>query len=161
LVAYGTGCGWHTTAANAPQDANTGYLACAMLRVLNVVTGRLASFAAPPGTAGWMPTGSYNTSAISPAGQLIAAYAATRPQGDGRMRLYVMRVTGPRGQARAVPFSGALLYASTAWTVKRSWLLYHGPGGHLWAYQVTSGTVRAFRTPCCDYNIVAVPSGPG
>src|SRR5262249_46242480 len=84
LVAYGTGCRWQITAANAPQDANVGYLACAMLRVLDVVTGRLVSFPAPPGTAGWVPNGfdSFATSAISPAGQMIAAYAAMRPQGD-------------------------------------------------------------------------------
>jgi hypothetical protein len=157
LVAYGTGCGWHTTAADAPQDANTGYRACAMLRVLNVVTGRLVSFAAPPGTAGWVPSGFDSTSAISPAGQVMAAYAATRPQGDGRLRLYVMRLTGPHNEPMAVPSSVALLYASTAWTVKGSWLLYQGPGRHLWAYHVRSGTVRASTTPCCHYMIVAVP----
>ena len=159
LVAYGTRCRWQTTAANAPQDANAGYRECAMLRVLNVVTGKLVSFAAPPGTAGWVPNGFDNTSAISPAGQMIAAYAAIRPQGDGRVRLYVMRLTGPRSQARAVPSSVALLYASTAWTAKGSWLLYQGPGGHLWAYQVTSATVRA--SSMAHYGIVAVPSDPG
>lgn len=160
LVAYGTGCRWHTTAANAPQDAGTGYLACAMLRVLNVVTGRLISFPTPAGTAGWVPDGFYNTSAISPAGRMIAAYAATQPQGDGRVRLYLMRLTSPRSQAKAVPSSAAVLPASTAWTAKGSWLLYQGPGEHLSAYQATSGTVRASTTPCCHYKIVAVPSHP-
>jgi hypothetical protein len=157
-VAYGTGCTWHTIVANAPQDANAGYLACAMLRILNVVTGRLVSFAAPPGTAGWVPNGFDSTSAISPAGRMIAAYAAMEPQGDGRVRLYVMRLTGPRSRARAVPSSVAILPASTAWTVQGSWLLYQGPGGQLWAYQVTSGTIRASSTP--HYGIVAMPSVP-
>jgi hypothetical protein len=155
LVAYGTSCAWHS----APGDANAGYLACTMLRILNVVTGRLVSFAAPPGTAGWVPNGFDNTSAISPAGQSIAAYAAMQPQGDGRVRLYVMRLTGPRGQARAVPSSVAHLLPSTAWTAKASWLLYQGPGGHLSAYQVTSGTVRA--SSMAHYRIVAVPSNSG
>jgi len=159
LVAYGTGCRWHTTAANAPQDANTGYLACAMLRVLNVVTGRLVSFAAPPATAGWVPNGFDNTSAISPAGPMIAAYAAVLPQGEGRVRLYVMRLTGPRNGPMAVPSSVAILPAGTAWTAKESWLLYQGPGGHLWAYQATSGTVRVSSTR--HYGMVAVPSRPG
>jgi hypothetical protein len=162
LVAYGTGCRWHTTAAGPSQDAGTGYLACAMLRALDVVTGRLVSFRAPPGTAGWVPTGFNYVSAISPGNQMIAAYAATRPQGDGRVRLYVMRVTGPRGQARAVPSSAAPLYARTAWSAKGSWLLYQGPGAHLRAYQVTTGKVRASSTPCCLYTaMVAAPNRPG
>ena len=161
LVAYGTGCRWHTTEGTS-QDAGTGYLACAMLRALDVVTGRLASFPAPPGTAGWVPDGFNYVSAISPGNQMIAAYAATRPQGDGRVRLYVMRVTGPRGQARAVPFSAAPLFARTAWSAKGSWLLYQGPGRLLRAYQVTTGKVRASSTPCCLYTaMVAAPNRPG
>jgi len=158
LVAYGTGCRWHTTAADAPQDANVGYRECTMPRVLNVATGRLVSFAAPPGTAGWVPNGFNNTSAISPAGQMIAAYAAMRPQAEVRVRLYVMRLSGPRNGRMAVPSSVAILNASTAWTAKGSWLLYQGPGGHLSAYQVTSGAVRASSTPCCRFKIVAMPS---
>ncbi|HEY6278978.1 MAG TPA: hypothetical protein VIX86_21920 [Streptosporangiaceae bacterium] len=159
LVAYGTGCRWDETARNAPQDANTSYLACAMLRALDVVTGRLVSFPAPPGTAGWVPDGFDYVSAISRGNQMIAAYAATRPQGEGRVRLYVMRLTGPSNSPMAVPSSGAILPASTAWTAKGSWLLYQGPGGHLWAYQATSGTVRA--SSMRHYGMVAVPSDPG
>jgi hypothetical protein len=128
LVAYRTGCSWQITAADAPRDANNSYLACAMLRILNVVTGRLASFAAPLGTVGWVPPGFGDTNAISPADQMIAAYAATQPRGDGWVRLYVLRLTGPRSQAIAVPSSAALLSAGTAWTAKESWLLYQGHG---------------------------------
>jgi hypothetical protein len=41
-------------------------------------------------------------------------------------------------------------------------LLYQGPGGHLWAYQVTSGQTRASSTPCCRYTVMAAaPSRSG
>ncbi len=130
-----------------------------MLRILDVVTGRLVSFAAPPGTGGWVPDGFNLASAISPAGQLIAAYAAVRPPGLGRVRLYVMPVTGPSAPPAAVPSSAAFLFARTAWSARGSWLLYQGPGGHLWAYQVTSGAIRASSTACCRYTVmVAAPS---
>jgi len=104
-----------------------------------------------------VPDGFGNTSAISPAGQLIAAYAAMPPKRTGRVRLYVMRLADARRRTLAIPSSAALLPASTAWTAHGSWLLYHGPGGQLRAYQVTSGTVRGSRTPCCRYQIVALP----
>jgi hypothetical protein len=160
LVAYGTGCRDRVTAADAPQDPNAGYTVCAALRALNVMTGRLASFAAPPGTAGWVPGGfdSYG-SAISRRGQMIAAYAATRPWGQGRGRLYVMRLTGPRRGPLPVPSSSAIMFASTAWTFRGSWLLYQGPRGHLWAYQPASGRVRA--SGLRDYGIAAVLRAPG
>lgn len=161
LVAYGTGCSSHATAPDAAYEPNAGYDTCAMLRILDVVTGRLASFAAPPGTAGWVPGGFNLASAISPAGQMIAAYAAVRPQGQGSVRLYVLPVTGPSAQPAAVPSSAAFLFARTAWSVKGSWLLYQGPGGHLWTYQVTSGAVRASSTACCRYTVmVAAPASP-
>jgi len=42
----------------------------------------------------------------------------------------------------------------------RSWLFYQGPGGHMWAYQVSSGKIRASSTPCCSYAVMAAfPSG--
>jgi hypothetical protein len=146
LVAYGTGC----------SDP------CKMLRILNVVTGKLISFAAPPGTAGWVPNGFDLVSAISPGNRMIAAYAAMRPQGRGRARLYLMPITSPSGRPRVVPSSAANLFARIAWSAKGSWLLYQGPGGHLWAYQVTSGKTRASSTPCCQYTVMAAaPSHSG
>jgi hypothetical protein len=148
LVAYGTGCRLGEVAANAPVEANTGYETCATLRVLDVVTGGLVSIAVPPGTTGWIPNGFNTVSAISPDGQMIAAYAATRPR-EGRVRLYVIRLS--TGRATAVPSSAANLSARTAWSVNSAWLLYQGPGGHLWAYQVSSGRTRASGTPCCLY----------
>jgi hypothetical protein len=125
------------------------------------VTGQLTSFAAPPGTAGWVPNGFNLVSAISPAGQTVAAYAALRPQGQGRVRLYLMRITSPSGQPRAVPSSAAYLFARTAWSANGSWLLYQGPGGHLWADQVTSGAIRASSAPCCQYTVMVAAPSPG
>jgi len=128
LVAYGTGC--------SPDGP------CQMLRIFNVVTGRLVS--------------------ISPDNQLIAAYAATQPLRKGRGRLYLIRLTSPSRRARAVPASAAPSYARTAWSPKGSWLLYQGPRMHLWAYQVTTGKVRASSTPCCGYTaMVAVRNRAG
>jgi hypothetical protein len=158
LVAYGTGCRWRVTDRHAPES-NVGYRACAMLRVLDVVTGRLSSFAAPAGTAGWVPTGFNLVSAISPGGAMIAAYAATRPEGSGLTRLYVLRLHGAHGQPVAVPGSRALLFSRTAWSVRGSWLLYQGRGRHLWAFRAGSGQVRASSLPCCAYTaMVAAPA---
>jgi hypothetical protein len=154
-VAYGTGCTSQVTAPSAAYEPDTGYDACKTLRILDVLTGRLMSFAAPPGTAGWVPNGFNLVSAISPGDRVIAAYAATRPQGQGRVRLYLMSLTGPSGQPRAVPSSAANLFVKTAWSANGSWLLYQGPGGHMWAYQVTSGKTGASITPCCRYTVMA------
>jgi hypothetical protein len=148
LVAYGTGC--------------DRYDRCQMLRIFNVVTGRLVSFPAPTGTAGWVPDGFDLVSAISPGNQMIAAYAATRPKRKRQARLYLIRLASPSHQARAVPSSAAPFYSGTAWSAKGSWLLYQGAGGHLWAYQVTTGKIRTSSTPCCGYTaMVAVPDRPG
>jgi hypothetical protein len=159
LVAYGTGCTSQATAQDAPQDPGAGYDTCRVLRVLDVVTGKLVSFPAPPGTAGWVPNGFNLVSAISRDGQMIAAYAAIRPQGAGQARLYVMRIAGPPRRAVPVPSSGAYLFARTAWSADDTWLLYQGPGGHLRAYQVTSGQTRASSTPCCQYTVMAAVPG--
>jgi hypothetical protein len=161
LIAYGTGCTGQATAPSASYEPNAGYDACTILRIFDVVTGQLTSFAAPPGTAGWVPNGFNLVSAISPAGQTVAAYAALRPQGQGRVRLYLMRITSPSWQPRAVPSSAAYLFARTAWSANGSWLLYQGPGGHLWADQVTSGALRASSTPCCQYTVMVAAPSPG
>jgi hypothetical protein len=162
LVAYGTGCTSQVTAQNALFEANAGYETCRMMRILDVVTGRLTSYAAPPGTAGWVPDGFDLVSAISPGDKMIAAYAATRPQGQGAVRLYLVPIGNPSGPPRAVPSSAAHLFARTAWSANGAWLFYQGSGGNLWAYQVSTGTVRASGTSCCDYSVmVAAPSNPG
>ena len=159
-MAYGTGCTSLSTAADAPQEPNAGYRACQVLRVLDVVTGKLISFPAPPGTAGWVPGGFDLVSAISHDDQKIAAYAATRPQGTGQVRLYVLRIAGPSTRAIPVPSSAAYLFARTAWSADGAWLLYQGPAGHLWAYQATSGQTRASSTPCCQYTVLAAAPSP-
>jgi len=123
-----------------------------------VVTGRLISFPAPPGTAGWVPAGFNLVSAISRQGKLIAAYAATRPQGAGKVRLYVVRIAGPSKGPIPVPSSAAYLFARTAWSAEDQWLLYQGPGERLWAYQVTTGRTGASSATCCQYTVmVAAP----
>jgi hypothetical protein len=151
LVAYGTDCRDHTTVRN------DYYPTCQVLRVVDVVTGRVQSFGRPPGTAGWMPLGIGVTRAIAPGGRMIAAYAATPPlsRGRGQDRLFVLRLGGIGGAPRAVPSSAAVLIPRTAWSGDGSWLFYQGPGGHLWAYQVSSGQVRASGTPCCGYAVMA------
>ena len=154
LVAYGTGCTSRDTAAN------DWYATCTVLRVLDVVTGRVLSFPAPPGTAGWTTFKVRVTGAIAPGSAMITAYAATRPLGQGHGRLFVIRLTSATRRVVPVPSSAAQLYAGTAWSADGSWLLYQGPGGRMWAYQVSSGRARASRTPCCPYTVmVTFPTG--
>jgi hypothetical protein len=162
LVAYGTNCSSQTTAPNNRYEPNAGYDTCEMLRIYDVVTGKLTTFPAPAGTGGWVPNGFNLVSAISHDSQWIAAYAATLPQGAGHVRLYVMRLTGPAAGPTPVPMSTALIYARTAWSANDSWLLYQGPGEHLWAYQLASGRIGASRTACCQYSVmVTTPSRSG
>ncbi len=130
-----------------------------MLRVFDVVTGALLSFRAPPGTAGWIPYGFNVTQSIAPRDPVIAAYAATRPLGHRQHRLFVIRLTGATGRPVAVPSSTAHIYPRTAWSADGSWLFYQGPGRRMWAYQISSGKIRASSTPCCSYTVmVAFPS---
>jgi hypothetical protein len=153
LVTYGTRCRYHDTASN------DSFSACQVLRIYNVVTGRLLSFQAPPGTVGWLPLGIGVTQAIAPGGRLIAAYAATL--GRARGRLFVLHLGSTGGPPRAVPSSaaGATLSPRTAWSADGSWLFYQGPGGHLWAYRVSSGRVGASGTPCCGYAVMVAYPG--
>jgi hypothetical protein len=154
LVAYGTGCRGRDTIAN------DYYATCPVLRMFDVVTGALVSFRAPVGTAGWMPFGFDVTYAIAPRDAMIAAYAATRPLGQGQDRLFVIPLTGATRRPVAVPSSTARLWPRTAWSATGSWLFYQGPSGHMWADQVSSGKIRAASTPCCPYTVmVAFPSG--
>jgi hypothetical protein len=152
LVAYGTGC------RAIPPDGQDA--ACPVLRVFDVVTGAVRSFQAPPGTAGWVPYGFNVTQPIAPRDPVIAAYAATRPRGHRQYRLFVIRLTGATGRPVAVPSSTGHIYPRTAWSADGSWLFYQGPGSHMWAYQISSGKIRASSTPCCSYTVmVAFPSG--
>jgi hypothetical protein len=159
-VAYGTGCVDHVTARTSTFEPNAGYDACRMLRALNVVTGKLGSYPAPPGTSGWVPNGFGPVSAIAPDGGTIAAYAATGPLAYGRTRLYVLSLTGRRRPPTVVPSSAAFLFARTGWSARGSWLLYQGPGTRMWAYQPRTGTARSSKTPCCQYTVMATFRSP-
>jgi hypothetical protein len=160
MVAYGTGCVDHVTARSSTFEPNAGYDTCRMLQALNVVTGKLRSYPAPPGTAGWVPNGFGPVSAISPDGSMIAAYAATRPLGHGRTRLYALSLTGGHRPPTAVPSSAAFLFARTGWSARGSWLLYQGPDTRMWAYRSRTGTVRSSKTPCCQYTVMATFKSP-
>jgi hypothetical protein len=153
FVAYGTGCQVLTTTIAAGQN---GYDLCRVLRVYDLVTGRLFSSRPPPGTAGWVP-GGYNVlgEALAPGGARIAAYAATRPLGSGDGLLFVLRLSGPSARPKRVPASAAIAWERTAWSADGSWLFYQGPGQRMWAYQVSRGQVRRSSTGCCGYVVMA------
>jgi hypothetical protein len=164
LVAYDTGCRNEATAQSLSYEANAGFSVCRMLRVFDVTTGRLRSFAAPPGTVGWIANhgGFVNVSAIARSGTMMAADAVIPPVGHGRVRAFVLRLTGGHRRPATVPSSTAFLWAGTAWSARGSWLFYQGPGQRMRAYQVTTGRVRSSSTPCCQYAVMAtVKSPPG
>ncbi len=152
LVAYGTGCNYHE-----------GINACSELRVFDVVTGRLDSFRAPQGTAGWVRSGTYPIgmdNAISPRDTMIAAEAVTSAR-HGQARLLVLPLGSRHQKPAAVPSSAVLPTAMTTWSADGSWLFYQGPDGHLWAYQAATGRTRASDIPCCQYfAMAAIPSPP-
>jgi hypothetical protein len=161
LVAYDTGCANPETSPDLSYDGGFSYYACRTLRVFNVVTGKLLSFAAPPGTDGWVPGRGFNWSlgAISPSGTLMAAKAVFPPEGQGVTREFVLRLSGRGRRVTAVPSSAAFLLAATTWSAGSSWLFYQGPGARLWAYQPSTGDVRSSRTHCCQYATMATLSG--
>ena len=153
FIAYGTGCrGLVTTAA----AGGNGYDLCRVLRVYDLITGRLFSAQPPSDTAGWVP-GGYNFlgEALAPAGARIAAYAATRPLGSGAGLLFVLRLSGPSARPKLVPGSAAIAWQRRAWSADGLWLFYQGPGQRLWAYQVSRGQVRRSSTRCCGYVVMA------
>jgi hypothetical protein len=157
IVAYDTGCANPATSPNLSYGGDFGYYACRTLRIFNVVTGKLLSFAAPPGTNGWVPGRGFNwsLSAIAPSGALIAAKAVVPPDSQGITREFVLQLSGPDRRATPVPSSDAFLLSATAWSVGSSWLFYQGQGERMWAYQVSTGEVRSSRTPCCQYATMA------
>ncbi len=161
LVAYGTGCAQRGVSASASVDSNVGYESCLMLRVYNVLTGRVLSFRAPDGTAGWVPHGFTAGTAFSAGRPMLAAYAVTRPLGLGRVRLYLLRLSAGAQPVTPVPYSGAYLFSRTAWSVRGSWLLYQSRG-RLFGYQPATGKVRGSGVPCCQYNVmVTMAAGAG
>jgi hypothetical protein len=164
LVAYGTDCANPSTAQNLTNGGNFSYYACRTLRVFDVVTGRLRSFAAPPETSGWAPihggNWGWSASEIAPSGQAIAAEAVVPPDSQGIARVFILHLTGRSTQATAVPSSAAFLLSVTAWSPDSSWLFYQGPGQQMWAYQAATGQVRSSATTCCQYAVMATISSP-
>jgi hypothetical protein len=159
LVAYGARCTSDTVTVGV--SVPSGFDVCRTLRVIDVVTGRRASFAAPRGTLGWVPDGFNLDSVIAPGNGAIAAEAAIAPARNGAVRLFVVRLgPTPRGPI-AAPGSTAYLYAKTAWSPDGSWLMYQGPRGTLRALRVRTGTVRSFNTPCCQYTVMVALASSG
>ncbi len=156
LVEYGTGC-----VSLAGSAATGGYDVCHMLRIYDVSTGRVLSFRTPPGTAGWVPPGFNLDQPISPANAMVAAEAALPSAHEDRGRLYVVQLNSRHRGPRAVPRSAGFVRMRVAWSVRGNWVFFQGPGGLLWAFQPLTGSLRASRTPCCQYSIMAaVPTGP-
>jgi hypothetical protein len=164
MIAYDTGCRYVSTAPNLSSYGGMGYPVCRSLRVYDVATGRLRTFAKPAGTIGWVPNRAgddfWSFTDIAPSGRLMAAHAALDPAGRGITRVYLLRLAGPARAPRPVPSSAAFLLSEMAWTRDSSWLFYQGSGGHLSAYRPATGRVRSSKTPCCDYEVLAPLGGP-
>ncbi len=164
LVAYGSKCANPSTAQSLSYGGNFGYYACRTLLVFDVVTGRLRSFAAPPGTTGWVPTHggnwAWSASEIAPSGLMMAAEAVVPPESQGIARVFILHLTGRDPQATAVPSSAAFLLSVTAWSPDSSWLFYQGPGEQMWAYRAATGQVRSSTTTCCQYAVMATIKSP-
>jgi hypothetical protein len=164
LLAYGSDCTSRTTAQNLSYGSNFGYYTCRTLRVTDVRTGRLRTFAAPPGTSGWAPphggNWAWSGSEIAPSGQMMAAEAVIPPEGQGIARVYVLHLTGQDMQASVVPSSSSFLLSVTAWAADSSWLFYQGPREQMWAYQVSTGNLRSSRMACCQYAVMAALKTP-
>jgi hypothetical protein len=152
LVAYGARCRSETVTVDV--SVPSGFDVCLTLQVIDVVTGRRVSLAAPRDTLGWVPEGFNLDGVIAPGNGAAAVEAAIPPARKGAVRVFVVRLgPSPRGPI-AAPGSTAHLYAKTAWSPDGSWLMYQGPRGTLRALQLRTGTVRSFNTPCCQYTVM-------
>jgi hypothetical protein len=164
LIAYGSNCANASTAQSLSYGGNFGYYACRTLRVFDVVTGRLKSFTAPPGTTGWAPAHggnwAWSVSEIAPSGEMMAAEAVVPPASQGVARVFILHLTGRDTQPVAVPSSAAFLLSVTAWSPDSSWLFYQGPGQQMRAYQVTTGQARSSTITCCQYAVMATINSP-
>ena len=156
LVEYATGCVSGTGSAAAGS-----YDACRTLRVYDVTTGRALSFPTPPGTVGWVPPEFNLEQPISPANAMVAAEAALPSAHGDRGRLYTLQLDSRHPRPRAVPRSASFVRMRVAWSVRGGWVFFQGPGGDMWAYRPRTGRLRASRTPCCQYTVMAaVQAGP-
>jgi len=162
MIAYDTGCREVSVGHNRPDYGGLAYPVCKALRVYDVATGHLRTFARPAGTIGWLPNRAgdfWSFTDIAPSGRLMAAKAALWPPRLGMARAYVLRLAGRASRPTPVPSSTSFVLAAMAWSRHGSWLFYQGPGRHLWAYQPRTGRVRSSRTPCCSYEVLAPVGG--
>lgn len=151
LVAFGTSCK-SEEATNGFPNGPVGYSACAMLRVIDVVSGRRLSFPAPRGTLGWVPGESQAglETTIAPDRSMLAAQAAIAPAHGGRTRLFVVHLGRGHKLPTAAPLSTAREGTDVAWSIRGSWLLYQGPGVRLRAFRPTTGQSRTLGERCCQ-----------
>ena len=155
LVEYATGC------RNRSGSASGSYDACRMLRIYNVVTGRVLSLRTPAGTAGWVPPEFNLEQPISPGNAMVAAEAALPSAHQDRGRLYTVQLTSRHPRPRAVPRSASFVRMRIAWSVRGGWVFFQGPHGYMWAYQPQTGNLRASHTPCCQVTVMAaLQTGP-
>jgi hypothetical protein len=149
LVVYGGHC--------IQYDPRVSYAGCRSLRVFNVISQHLRTFAKPPGTAGWVPTEFGLDDNVAPDRRLLAANALTS-QRTIQTRAYVVPLDG---SAISVAPKSLSRVGRLAWSIHHGWLFYRGPRHRLWAYQPRTGRVRATATPCCQYTVMAaVPNPP-
>jgi len=113
------------------------------------------AFQTPPGTVGWVPPEFNLEQPISPANASVAAEAALPSAHEDRGRLYIVQLNHRRPRPRAVPRSASFVRMRVAWSVRGGWVFFQGPGGCMWAYQPLTGLLRASRTPCCQYTVMA------
>jgi hypothetical protein len=155
LVEYATGCrSWNGSTSGS-------YDACRMLRIYDVITGRVLSLRTPLGTVGWVPPEFNLEQPISPGNAMVAAEAALPSAHGDRGRLYTVQLNSRHPRPRAVPRSASFVRMRVAWSVRGGWVFFQGPGGYMWAYQPLTGSLRASRTPCCQVTVMAaVQAGP-
>jgi hypothetical protein len=155
LVEYATGCIGRAGSTSGYYDA------CRMLRIYDVITGRVLSLPTPPGTVGWVPPEFNLEQPISPANAMVAAEAALPSAHGDRGRLYTLQLNSRHPRPRAVPRSASFVQMRVAWSVRGGWVFFQGPRGYMWAYQPQTGNLRASRTPCCQVTVMAaVQIGP-
>ncbi|MHB8504882.1 MAG: TolB-like translocation protein [Acidimicrobiales bacterium] len=155
-VAYATGC--RSRSATQPGvNGPVGYYACSMLHVTDLA-GRSQQFAAPAGTAGWVPVGVLDPPGVSPGGRYLALTAVLPGSSAGASRLYLVPLGRGGGRPVAVPSSARGLYNQTAWSADGSWLFYQGAGGTLRAYRPATGVsvtlpIRATTSPYAELTV--------
>lgn len=127
---------------------------CSSLEVLNLAENQHRIYAAPPETAGWIPTvGEGSHYAFAPGGQHIAMRVALTAA-PLSSQVYVLNLA--TGTPTLVPHSQAGAYSRVAWTPDGRSVLFENDTGTLGAYQPGDATSRTLPEPGCG-TLVAVP----